>query len=243
MAETHQQLISVVPGGRFLSQNGAFAFVTGVPAPTLNGVFFEHPNPEMAGVVSLLDEVSRARMPFSLRLRPDTGEEFTRLAAARRMELKDELVLMAANGAPEVTAFPQLPGLTIRQLRPEQASRHAVVLAAAHTLDEDIVLRAVSPDLLRLRAVRCYMGEADGQPVSTALSVTLGLVTGIFSVATIPAARNLGFASAITARALADSLAASSKWCWLEATATRLPMFRKLGFHAIEPRQYWVSTW
>lgn len=242
MAEMHQQLVSVVPGGRFLSRSGVFAFMTGIPAPMLNGVWFERSDPEMTDVVSLLDEVSRARMPSCLRLRADTGEKFTELATARGMELKDDLVLMASSDASSATAIPQPPGLTIRQLPPEQASRHGVVVAAAHAVDENVVLRVVTPNLLRPRAVRCYIGEVDGQPVTTALSVTLGLFTGIFNVGTIPAASNLGFASAVTARALADGLAAGSEWCWLEATATCLPMFRRLGFHAIEPQQYWVSA-
>jgi ribosomal protein S18 acetylase RimI-like enzyme len=241
MAGMHQQLVSVLPGGRFLSQNGAFAFATGVPAPALNGVWFERPDPEKRGVASLLDEVSRARNPFSLHLPADASEGFTRLAIARGMEFEGELVLMAVSRESGVTAMPPPARLKIRELPPEEASRHAVVLAAAQALDEDTVVRAVSPDLLRLRAVRCYLGEAGGQPVSTALSVTLGPVTGIFCLATVPGARNLGFASAMTARALADSFAASSKWCWLEAAASCLPAFRRLGFRAVEPRQYWVS--
>jgi hypothetical protein len=70
------------------------------------------------------------------------------------------------------------------------------------------------------------VGEVDGQPVSAALSVTLGSVTGICNVATVPAARDLGFDSVITVRALADSLAASSKWCWLENSVTESGMRR-----------------
>lgn len=242
MAEMHQQLISVIPGGHFLSRDGAFAFVTGMPAPRLNGVSFEQPNPEISGVVSLLDTLSAARIPFSLQLRLGTGEEFAWLAAARRMERKDDLVLMAANSTPETTAIPQFPELTIRQLLPEQASCHGGVVAAAQELEQDAVRPAMSPGLLRLPGVRCYLGEVDGQPVSSALSVTHGLVASIVSVATVPAARDRGFASAIIVRALADSLAAGAECCWLEVTAARSAMFRRLGFHPIESRQYWVST-
>lgn len=104
----------------------------------------------------------------------------------------------------------------------------------------DTFLRAAGPDLLRLTSVRCYTGEMDGQPVTTSLSLTLGGFTGIFNVATLPDWRGRGFGTAITARAVADGLAAGSRWCWLEATPAGLTAYRTAGFKAIEPRQFWV---
>jgi N-acetylglutamate synthase len=244
MAEMHQKLISVIPGGRFLSQNGAFAFVTGIPRPALNGVWFKQANPEMTAAIALLDGVARTLMPFSLRLRPGAAEQFAQLAAARKMEREDDLVLMAIDltASSSLAATPLPRGFAIRRLPPEQAMLHATVLAAAHAVDADVVRRALSRDLLRPAAVRCYVGEMDGEPVSTALSVTLGPLAGIYNVATAPAAGGFGFASAVTARALAGSRVAGADWCWIEATAPRVPMFTKLGFHAVESQQYWASA-
>jgi hypothetical protein len=45
MAEITQQVISVILGGRFLSQGGAHAVVTGIPVAPFNGVWFERLNP------------------------------------------------------------------------------------------------------------------------------------------------------------------------------------------------------
>jgi hypothetical protein len=50
----------------------------------------------------------------------------------------------------------------------------------------------VSPGLLGLDSVRCYVGGADGRPVATSLGVTIGGFTAIFNVATLPAVRGLG---------------------------------------------------
>jgi hypothetical protein len=41
MAEMPQQLISVIPGRLFLSQDGRFAYVTSMPTDPLNSVRFE----------------------------------------------------------------------------------------------------------------------------------------------------------------------------------------------------------
>jgi GNAT superfamily N-acetyltransferase len=151
------------------------------------------------------------------------------------------ITLMALDAAYGIPEIPPPPGLTIRQLAPHQAARHAAVGAAGFGVTEELFLRTDSPDLMRLPSVRCYVGEVDGRAVTTSLSVTLAGFTGIYSVATIPGWRGRGFGAAITARAVADGLAAGSGWCWLEASAAGLSAYSNVGFQVIEPRQYWVS--
>jgi N-acetylglutamate synthase len=240
MAEITEQLISPIPGSRFLRRDGACAMVTGIPAPPVNGVWTERPDPDMAGVAALLDAVAGTGVPYGLRLRPGSDEAVTKLASASGMVLAEEITLMAIDAEADIPAIPEPASLTIRQLAPEQAPRAAAVGAAGFGVTEDTFLRAAGPDLLRLASVRCYTGEVDGQPVTTSLSLTLGGFTGIFNVATLPAWRGRGFGTAITARAVADGLAAGSRWCWLEATHAGLTAYRTVGFKAIEPRQFWV---
>ncbi len=47
----------------------------------------------------------------------------------------------------------------------------------------------MTADVLRRPGVRCYLGEAGGEAVTTGLGVTLGGFTGVFSVAAQPAHR------------------------------------------------------
>jgi N-acetylglutamate synthase len=242
-AEITQELISVLPGGRFLCQDGVCAMVTGIPAPSFNGVWSSRPAPAVAAVAALLDEVCRAGVAYSLKLPPGCDQAYTRLAAARGMGPVADTTLMAldAAGGGAAAAIPSPAGLEIQRLAPELARRHAVVAAAGFGTAPDIFLRAITPDLLRLASVRCYVGEVAGRPVTTGFSVTLGSCTGIFSVATVPGARGRGYGTAVTARAVADGLAAGSAWCWLEASAAGLPVYRRVGFRVIEPRRNWVS--
>ena len=243
-AEIMQELISVLPGGRFLSQDGVCAMVTGIPAPSLNGVWSSRPAPAVAAVAALLDEVGRAGVPYSLELPPGCDEAFARLAATRGMAPGADTTLMAldAAGGAAASAIPSPAGLVIQRLAPERARRHAVVAAAGFGTTRDIFLRAITPDLLRLASVRCYAGEVAGQPVTTSLSVTLGSCTAIFSVATVPGFRGRGYGTAVTARAVAEGLAAGSAWCWLEASAAGLSAYRRVGFQVIGPRRNWVSA-
>jgi N-acetylglutamate synthase len=242
MAEIAQQMISPIPGSRFLRRDGVCAIVTGIPALPVNGIWTERPDPGLADVTAVLDEVAGTGVPYSLRLRPGSDEAVTKLATDRGMVLALEVTLMAIDAEDDIPVVPELAGLAIRQLAPEQAPRAATIGAARFGVTEDTFLQAAGPDLLRLASVRCYTGEVDGQPVTTSLSVTLGGFTGIFNVATMPAWQGRGFATAITARAVADGLAAGSRWCWLEATPAGLTAYRRVGFRAVEPRQFWMHA-
>jgi predicted GNAT family acetyltransferase len=242
MAEMVQQMISTVPGARFLRRGGACATVTGIPTPSVNGVWAERPDPDLFSFAALLDEVAAAGVPYSLRLRPRSEEALGQLACARGMTLATEITLMALGSRDEVPAIPEPAGLTIRRLAPDESPVAATVGAAGFGVAEETFRRIVSPDLLRLNSVRCYVGEVDKRAVTTATSVTLGGFTGIFCVATLPGWRGRGFGTAITARAVADGLVAGSRWCCLEATPAGLSAYRAVGFRAIEPRQVWVSA-
>ncbi|HTU73683.1 MAG TPA: GNAT family N-acetyltransferase [Trebonia sp.] len=242
ITEVTEQVISVIPGSRFLRRDGACAAVTGLPAPPFNGVWSERPDPDMADVAALLDEVADAGALYSLRARPGSDEALAKLASARGMTLVGDLTLMALDSGDDIPAIPEPAGLAIRQLAPEQTPRAAAVAAAGFGLTGETFLQAAGPDLLRLASVRCYTGEVDGQPVTTALSVTVGRFTGIFNVATLPGWRGRGFGTAVIARAVADGLAVGSRWCWLQATPVGLTSYRMAGFQAIEPLQYWLSV-
>jgi GNAT superfamily N-acetyltransferase len=85
-------------------------------------------------------------------------------------------------------------------LRPLEGQAHAELVAAAFGGQEEMFL--FSPDLLRFDGFRCYVGEADGRPVATAVGVTIGEFTEILNVATDPAGRRRGFGTAVIARAV-----------------------------------------
>jgi hypothetical protein len=142
--------------------------------------------------------------------------------------------LMVLDATAGIGGIRRAQGLVIRQLAPHEAPVHAKVAAAAFDCPEEVFLPG--PDLIRLDGVRCYVGEVSGQPVATALSVTAGEFSVIRNVATHPFFRRRGFGTAVTARAVADGILAGAAWCCLNASAEGYPLFRNLGFQAIEGR-------
>jgi ribosomal protein S18 acetylase RimI-like enzyme len=95
--------------------------------------------------------------------------------------------------------------------------------------------------LLRSDCVRAYVVEADGRPVATALSMTIGDHVGVFDVATAPAYRGRGYGRALTARAVADGFEAGARTALLQSSEAGLSVYERLGFRTVEHWTAWVS--
>jgi ribosomal protein S18 acetylase RimI-like enzyme len=77
---------------------------------------------------------------------------------------------------------------------------------------------------------RRYLLRRDGVPVATSSLFLCDGVAGLYYVATVPAARRQGLASAATVRALADAQALGYRVAILQATAAGAAVYRRLGF-------------
>lgn len=118
---------------------------------------------------------------------------------------------------------------------------HAGVAAAGFEVPEELFVQLVTPDLVRLPGVRCYLGEMGGEAVTTGLGVTLGEFVGVFNIATPPAHRRRGYGAAVTVRAVADGLAAGTKWSWLQSSPLGYASYARLGFQTVETWPCWVA--
>jgi predicted GNAT family acetyltransferase len=106
---------------------------------------------------------------------------------------------------------------------------------------EELFVQLISPDMLRLPGVRCYLGEVDGRAVTTGLGVTVGDFVGVFNIATPPAHRRQGYGAAVTVRAVADGVAAGAKWSWLQSSPAGYATYARLGFQTAETWPCWVA--
>jgi predicted GNAT family acetyltransferase len=154
------------------------------------------------------------------------------------MTAAGEVPLMAVDAATDIRSPDEL---SIRLLAPGEASVHARLCTAGFGLPADIARRIVTEGMLKSSAVRCYVGELAGQPVTTGLTITTGAFTGIINITTDPRYRGRGFGTAITARAVTDGLAAGASWCWLQSSAQGYPIYKSYGFQLIESWPIWVS--
>lgn len=241
LAETWQHLVRALPGGSTVRAGGAIALISGVALPTLNGVWPERADPDPGAVAGLLDRVTATGLPYCLQLRPGASPQLAGLAAAQAMSLEEEIPLMVLEDPAEIRRARSPDGLVVRELCPEQARSHVTVAAAGFEAPEELFVQLMPADVLRLPGLRCYLGEVDGQAVTTGLGITLGSSVGVFNIATPPEYRRRGYGAAVTARAIADGLAAGASWSWLQSSPPGYATYARLGFRQVETWQCWVA--
>ena len=242
LVETLVHLVSAIPGGWTRAKGGGLAAVTGVPVPTLNGVWVERVDADAEDVADLLDEVAATGLPFCLQFRRSGADRLADLAASRGMTPDDGTPLMVVQDPGQLSAAQAVSGLMIRELLPEEAQLHARLAAAGFEAPEEVFLQLMTPPVLAAPGVRCYLGEAGGQAVTTGLGIKLGSYVAIFNIATPPEHRRRGYGAAITARAVADGLVAGAKWSWLQSSSAGYRIYERLGFRTVETWPCWLAT-
>ena len=241
-ADTWEHVFPAVPGGWARREGGIVAGVTGVALPMLNGVWSERVDPDPGMVSELLDDVASAGLPYCLQLRPGASAGLRDLAAGRGMVPAESVPLMVLEGTDAFARFIEVEGLVVRELSPDEADAHAAMVATGFGLPVEQFRQFITRPVLALPGVRCYLGEVEGEPVSTGMGVRVGPFVGVFDIATLPPHRGLGYGAAVTARAVADGLAAGAQWCWLQSSAMGHGVYRRLGFQDVERWDFWVMA-
>ena len=77
------------------------------------------------------------------------------------------------------------------------------------------------------------MGFAAGEPVVSGLGWRTGRTAGVYSIATVPSARRRGYGAAMTARVVADGVAAGCDVAALQASEMGRPIYERLGFRTV----------
>jgi len=237
-----QHLETAIPDGWSCADSGAVAMVTGVAIPTLNGVWVASPDAGADVVAHLLDQVAATGLPHCLQARPGIAEQLHDQAVARRMKPEEQIPLMVLENPQDLATNRATAAPSIRELRPVEAPAHARLAAAGFEAPAEPFLQLMTPSVLAAPGVRCYLGEVDGEPVTTGVGLTLGSFVGIFNIATPPAHRRRGYGAAVTAQAVADGVAAGANWAWLQSSAAGYQVYDRLGFRTTEDWQCWLST-
>ncbi len=232
-----ERMLNALPDGWAHRGPGGLAGSTAVPLAMLNGVWADQVDLTVDVATALLDRVAATALPHCLQLRPGCEPALSELAVERGMRAEPDVPLMLLDG--RGTFDPGPPGLVIRELAPDQGGEHAAVAAAGFGAPEEDFRPLVTPPLLGRAGVRSYIGEVDGEPVTTGIGVTFGDAVAIFNIATPPAHRRRGYGGAVTARAVQDGFAGGAHWAWLQASDAGRPVYERLGFRTIESWSCW----
>jgi ribosomal protein S18 acetylase RimI-like enzyme len=242
LVESLRRLADSSSEGWIRTDSGAVAMVTGAPLPALNGVWVTSTDASVDAVADLLDHVAATGLPHCLQARPDVAERLHDQAAARDMKPDESIPLMVLEDPQALATDRAAAALSIRELEPSEASAHARLAAAGFEAPAEPFLQLVTPSALAAPGTRCYLGEVDGEPVTTGLGLTLGSSVGIFNIATPPAHRRCGYGAAVTARAVADGLGEGADWAWLQSSEAGYQLYERLGFRTTEDWHCWLSA-
>lgn len=124
-----------------------------------------------AGAVVTLTQLAGQRLPHCLQVRPACDATLAELASERGMARVENIPLMVLDDPRELPED-ACRELVVRLVRPEDAQQHASVAGAGFEDAEEHLRALVVPDMLSLPGVRCYVGELNGEPVTTASPAT-----------------------------------------------------------------------
>jgi hypothetical protein len=241
IASTLEHFAAGMPDGWFRRTDGVVAFVTGVALPALNGVLPERVDLDEVRVAALLDEVASSGLSYCLQLRPGSPPALRSVAAARGMVADEEVPAMVLDDPELLEAAQAIDGLVIRLLDPSDAAVHAIALARGFGVPSEPFLQLMTPALLEKAGMRCYVGEADGDIVTTGLGITLPPFVGVWNIATVPEQRRRGYGAAVTARAIADGFRAGASWSFLQSSPAGYAVYSALGFRTLERWESWIK--
>jgi hypothetical protein len=241
LVDTWGHLMALHPDAWMVTRDGVAACATGIPSPGLNGVWCAGRDPDPAEVRRLLGLLAARGLPHVLQMRPDTGPAALAVPEAEGMTPDEDVPLMRLDDPARLEpADEAVPELAVRRLGADEAAIHAQTAAAGFGQDVGHFLRLLPPPVMSAYGLRAYVGEVEGQIVTTALGVTRGDAVGVFNVATPAQHRSRGYGAAITARTVQDGLAAGARWAWLQSSASSHRVYEALGFETLEQWRCWV---
>lgn len=167
----------------------------------------------------------------------------TRSAHERTRQAALELGLSQVERVPAMAVRPgelaePAADVEIVPVGPDETALAVDVLAVAFGAPRDPLERLA--EALQGEESSWVVGRANGEIVSTAASVTVGGVTGVFNVATPAEHRGRGYGAALTAHVVRTAFDRGSDLAYLQSSVSGYGVYRGLGFRDVE--QYALLT-
>jgi ribosomal protein S18 acetylase RimI-like enzyme len=213
---------------------------TGLPFPTMNGVWAASVPPSPRWVDQHLDDIASTGLSYCLQLPVTAPPEFMQAAVARGMVHEDDIPLMEMADLNTSSVPPSGTPVTFRALTPDRYREYSLVAADAFGAPPEIFEQFVTTRVVADPAITVLVGEVDGTPVTTGMSMTMNDRTGIFGIATPEPYRRRGYGAAVTAALIDDARARGAESAFLQSSQAGLGVYQRLGFRTVDVWQCWV---
>jgi N-acetylglutamate synthase len=240
-------MTNAMPGAyERIGRSGVSLLYSGIPVPTLNGIFTETRNPDPAEIAALAEQLPGLKMPYSIQLRRKLDSRTEADAAIERIAAKYGLTwyhvepLMIHRGMPTLRA-PEAAARSVRVARSEDLEAYAATLASAFEAPQEIMAKLAPPELFAAPGAVGYVAESGGEIVAIGFGLTTGDAVGIFNIATLQDHRGRGYGRAVTERAVADGIAAGATFAYLQSSEVGFELYESMGFHEAEQWAYLMA--
>lgn len=218
--------------------DGVVSVMTGLPFDWFNQILVEEDDATPDAVVAAVAGARAEGRRFVVRLRDGIDDRLIPILEGAGLMPPD-----TADRTPGMVAFPidreaiagaRAPGLEI--LRVSDAAGidvHRRVVTAGFGSAPAVAWETACIALLERPGCAVYVGFADGEPVVSGLGWPTGRTIGVYSIATVESARRRGYGAAMTARVVADGLAAGCDAAALQASELGRPIYERLGFRTV----------
>jgi ribosomal protein S18 acetylase RimI-like enzyme len=221
-----------VPGAVISQDRGIGVFATGLPHPFFNQVVTDEGATDVE-LARAVEAIRRRGQRFYVVLRQPQDDRFGDLA--QRLDLKheaDALPGMATEAIPD--ARPGPAELRIHVVADAVGLEDHATALAGFGLPAELVRPFLGDELWLLPDTTTYVGYVGGEPVVSGFGLRTGRAIGVFSIATLPAARRRGYGEAMTRRVLADGVASGCDVAVLQASSMGRPIYVRLGFRVVQ---------
>lgn len=234
-----RQQVSWGPDGDVRSVDGLVLYRSGSDEPALSAAVATASSTDPATALAEVERILAAdRLPLFCDIEVDRSPVLEEAAKARgllpverRLGMTLELADTSFRDDRRVEPVTDVEGFI--QLRAIQATAFGMSSRLASAALPDMALHGPNGGF--------HLLFEDGRPLAAAMTVTAaedGSV-GLFGIATLPAARGRGLATALVSHLLARSAQAGFRVAWLLATAPSEPLYRRLGFTRVTQWRLW----
>lgn len=136
-----------------------------------------------------------------------------------------------------------LPVLDVRPVDDEVTrAAFAEVMSTAFEIPHSVSMSVYGAERAWRGTFKGYVGYSNGRAVTTAASVITGDVIGLYSVATLPQHRRLGFAESIMRRVIQEARESRGvSRTVLQATSSGLSLYEAMGYRTVTSFNVFIS--
>jgi ribosomal protein S18 acetylase RimI-like enzyme len=228
--------------------NETYMVVTGSPTYSLNGVYAFDRTPDAAQIERLAARAADAArsfpgtLPWSVQVRSDPDDLVRDVALRHGLTKQSQEPFMVR----DLTSAPPVLGdagaMTVRAISGAEQDLYVRALADGFGVPKELFAPLFTPPVLDAAPdVTAYVGEVQGEVVSTAMTVLTEGHVGIFNISTSPDHRRCGYGGRITEEAVARGHAAGASTAYLRSSDMGLPVYASLGFTVAEHWTYFTD--